>query len=30
MTEHDVQLTIQKAKEKYPEAKGKLITDNGA
>ena len=30
MTEHDVQLTLQLAKEKYPEAKGKIITDNGA
>jgi len=30
MTEHDVQVTLQRAKEKYPDAKGKLITDNGS
>ena len=29
MTEYDVQLTIQKAKEKYPDAKPKIISDNG-
>lgn len=30
MQEFDVQLTIQKAKEKYPEAKPRIITDNGS
>lgn len=30
MTEYDVQLTIQKAKEKFPLAKPRIITDNGS
>ncbi len=30
MTEHEVQLTLQRAKEKYPEAKENLITDKGS
>lgn len=30
MAGYDVQLTVQKAKEKYPSAKPGLITDNGA
>ena len=30
MTEYDVQLTIQKAKDKYPLAKPRIITDNGS
>ncbi len=29
MSEYDVQLAIQKAKEKYPTAKPRVITDNG-
>ncbi len=29
MTEYDIQLTIQRAKEKYPEAKPRIISDNG-
>jgi len=29
MNEYDVELTIQKAKEKYPSAKPRIITDNG-
>lgn len=29
MTEYDIQLTIQKAKEKYPYARPVVITDNG-
>ena len=29
MSEFDVQLVIQKAKEKYPTAKPRVITDNG-
>jgi transposase InsO family protein len=30
MAGYDVQLTVQKAKEKYPKAKPRIITDNGA
>ncbi len=30
MNEYDVQLTIQKAKEKFPLARPRIITDNGA
>ena len=30
MNQYDVQLTIQKAKEKYPSAKPRIITDNGS
>jgi len=30
MTEYDVQLAIQKAKDKYPKARPRVITDNGA
>lgn len=30
MSGYDVQLTVQKAKEKYPMAKPRIITDNGA
>ena len=30
MNEHDIQLTIQKAKDKYPEARPRVISDNGA
>ena len=29
MTKYDVQLTIQRAKEKYPDARAKIISDNG-
>lgn len=29
MTKHDVQITIQKAKEKYPDKKPRIISDNG-
>jgi len=29
MNEYDVELTIQKTKEKYPEAKPRIISDNG-
>ena len=29
MTEYDVQLTIQKARDKFPEARPRIITDNG-
>ena len=29
MTEYDVQLAVQKAKDKYPEARPRIITDNG-
>lgn len=29
MTKHDVQLTIQRAKEKYPDARARIISDNG-
>jgi len=29
MAEHDVQVTIQKAKEKYPDKKPRIISDNG-
>ena len=30
MTEYDVQLTIERAKEKYPEARPRIISDNGS
>lgn len=30
MKEYDVEITLRKAKEKYPEAKGNLISDNGS
>jgi len=30
MTEYDVQLTIQKARDKYPLARPRIITDNGS
>lgn len=30
MTEYDVQLTVQKAKDKYPLVKPRIITDNGS
>ena len=30
MTRHDVELTIQRAKEKYSDAKAKIISDNGS
>ncbi len=30
MTEYDVELTIQRAKEKYPKAKPRIISDNGS
>lgn len=30
MTEYDVELTVQKAHERYPEARPKLISDNGS
>lgn len=30
MGQHDVQLTLQRAKEKFPMAKPRLITDNGS
>ncbi len=30
MSELDVQITIQKAKDKYPDAKPRIITDNGS
>lgn len=30
MTEYDVELTIQRALEKYPEANPRIISDNGA
>ena len=30
MNEYDIELTIQKAKDKYPLAKPRVITDNGA
>ncbi len=30
MNEHDIQLTIQKAKDKYPEVRPRVISDNGA
>lgn len=30
MNEYDVQLTIQKAKEKYPSARPRIISDNGS
>ena len=29
MTEHDVQITVQRAKEKYPDTRAKIISDNG-
>ena len=29
MTKYDVELTIQRAKEKYPDARAKIISDNG-
>ena len=29
MTEYDVQLTIQKARDKFPDARPRVITDNG-
>lgn len=29
MTEYDIELTIQKAKDKYPNAKPRIISDNG-
>lgn len=30
LTEYDVEITIQKAKDKFPDAKPALITDNGS
>lgn len=30
MTEHDVEITLQKAHEKYPDKKPKIISDNGS
>ncbi len=30
MTEHDVEMVLQRAVEKYPDAKPRLITDNGS
>jgi len=30
MTEYDIQLTIQQAKDKYPDARPRIITDNGS
>jgi putative transposase len=29
MSEADVEIVIQRAKEKYPEARPRMITDNG-
>ena len=29
MTEADVEITIQRAREKYPDAKPRIISDNG-